>query len=63
MYVGNDTETYKKYFDAYKDLTVGLAKLLMRENGNSAIPNDAELVGSWEKLLKIETKIAKVNFI
>ena len=63
MFVSNKSETYKKYFDAYKELTINLAKLLIQENGNGSTPNDEYLNGAWEKLLQIETKIAEVIFV
>ena len=62
MYV-NNTEKFSKYFNAYKDLTFGLVKLLSRENsGNSTPPTDTYLNNAWAKLLNIETKIAKVCY-
>ena len=62
MYV-NDTEKYQKYFDAYKSLTISLAKLLIQENkGDKANLNDAYLNEAWEKILRLETKIAKVRY-
>ena len=53
---------YQKYFDAYKDLTIGLAKILIRENGGNG-PDGAKQQNFWEKMLKFETKIAEVSFI
>ena len=61
MYISNDTKQYQKYFDAYKSLSVNIAKLLIRENkGNETELNDSYLNDAWEKLLQLETKIAKV---
>ena len=61
MYITNDTKQYKKYFDAYKSLSVNIAKLLIWENkGNETELNDSYLNDAWEKLLQLETKIAKV---
>ena len=61
MYV-NGTEKYQKYFDAYKSLAISLAKLLMQENkGDDTELNDSYLNEAWEKIIKLETKIAKVR--
>ena len=61
MYV-NGTETYQKYFDAYKSLAISLAKLLIQENkGDDTELNDSYLNEAWEKIIKLETKIAKVR--
>ena len=61
MYTTNDTKQYQKYFDAYKSLSVNMAKLLIRENkGNETELNESYLNDAWEKLLQLETKIAKV---
>ena len=59
MYI-NNTGQYDKYFNAYKDLTVGLAKLLIRENNANMSINDSYLNLAFENMLKLETKIAKV---
>ena len=59
MYI-NNTGQYDKYFNAYKDLTVGLAKLLIRENNANMSVNDSYLNLAFENMLKLETKIAKV---
>ena len=59
MYI-NNTGQYDKYFNAYKDLTVGLAKLLIRENNGNISANDSYLNLAFENMLKLETKIAKV---
>ena len=59
MYI-NNTGQYDKYFNAYKDLTVGLAKLLIRENNGNVSANDSYLNLAFENMLKLETKIAKV---
>ena len=58
MYI-NNTGQYDKYFNAYKDLTVGLAKLLIRENNGNVSANDSYLNLAFENMLKLETKIAK----
>ena len=61
MYV-NGTEKYQKYFDAYKSLAISLAKLLIQENkGDDTELNDSYLNEAWEKIIKLETKIAKVR--
>ena len=61
MYITNDTKQYQKYFDAYKSLSVNIAKLLIRENnGNETELNESYLNEAWDKLLQLETKIAKV---
>ena len=61
MYV-NGTEKYQKYFDAYKKLAISLAKLLIQENkGDDTELNDSYLNEAWEKIIKLETKIAKVR--
>ena len=59
MYM-NNTGQYDKYFNAYKDLTVGLAKLLIRENNGNMSANDSYLNLAFDNMLKLETKIAKV---
>ena len=64
MYITNDTEQYQKYFDAYESLSVNVAKLLIRENkGNETELNDSYLNEAWNKILQLETKIAKVRVI
>ena len=61
MYISNDTKQYQKYFDAYKSLSVNIAKLLIRENkGNVTELNESYLNDTWDKLLQLETKIAMV---
>ena len=61
MYITNDTKQYQKYFDAYKSLSVNIAKLLIQENkGNETKLNESYLNDAWDKLLQLETKIAKV---
>ena len=64
MYL-NETEKFgkfSKYFIAYKDLTLGVARLLIREDSyNKTLLNETYLDKAWEKLLNIETKIAKVT--
>ena len=61
MYISNDTKQYQKYFDAYKSLSVNIAKLLIRENkGNETELNESYLNDAWDKLLQLETKIAMV---
>ena len=62
MYI-NNTGQYDKYFNAYKDLTVGLAKLLIRENNGNVSANDSYLNLAFENMLKLETKIAKVVLV
>ena len=62
MYI-NNTGQYDKYFNAYKDLTVGLAKLLIRENNGNLSANDSYLNLAFENMLKLETKIAKVVLV
>ena len=59
MYI-NNTGQYDKYFNAYKDLTVGLAKLLIRENNANMSVNVSYLNLAFDNMLKLETKIAKV---
>ena len=60
MYVANDTKQYQKYFDAYKSLTINLAKLLIKENKSNE-SSDSNLTAAWDQILKLETKIARVN--
>ena len=62
MYI-NNTGQYDKYFNAYKDLTIGLAKLLIRENNGNVSANDSYLNLAFENMLKLETKIAKVVLV
>ena len=62
MYVENTDGKYDEYFEAFKALTVGVAKLMARENGGDG-PSDAEIEASWSVLLEIETKIAEVGAI
>ena len=62
MYI-NNTGQYDKYFNAYKDLTIGLAKLLIRENNGNVSANDSYLNLGFENMLKLETKIAKVVLV
>ena len=59
MYI-NNTGQYDKYFNAYKDMTIGLAKLLIRENNGNMSANDSYLNLAFENMLKLETKVAKV---
>ena len=59
MYI-NNTGQYDKYFNAYKDMTIGLAKLLIRENNGNMSANDSYLKLAFENMLKLETKVAKV---
>ena len=59
MYI-NNTGQYDKYFNAYKDLTLGIAKLFIRENNGNVSANDSYLNLAFENMLKLETKIAKV---
>ena len=59
MYI-NNTGQYDKYFNAYKDVTVGLAKLLIRENNANMSVNVSYLNLAFDNMLKLETKIAKV---
>ena len=60
MYVNKTNDQYEKYFDAYKAMAIGIAKLMIRENNQGNAPNDTQLNAAWETLLQIETKIAKV---
>ena len=62
MYI-NNTGQYDKYFNAYKDLTIGLAKLFIRENNGNVSANDSYLNLAFENMLKLETKIAKVVLV
>ena len=59
MYI-NNTGQYDKYFNAYKDMTIGLAKLLIREKNGNMSANDSYLNLAFENMLKLETKVAKV---